>query len=81
MESELNISFKQCMTHRKNRSSRLEVRPATFLKKRLWHSCFPVNFAKFLRTPFLTEHLRWLLLEEDILFLQIAVLVRLNKKI
>ena len=28
----------------------------------LWHRCFPVNFAKFLRTPFLTEHLRWLLL-------------------
>ena len=27
------------------------------LKKRLWHRCFPVNFAKFLRTPFLTEHL------------------------
>ena len=23
---------------------------------------FPVNFAKFLRTPFLVEHLRWLLL-------------------
>ena len=22
------------------------------LKKRLWHRCFPVNFAKFLRTPF-----------------------------
>ena len=38
------------------------LRPATFLKKRLWHRCFPVNFAKFLRTPFLTEHLRWLLL-------------------
>ena len=37
-------------------------RPATLLKKRLWHRCFPVNFAKFLRTPFLTEHLRWLLL-------------------
>ena len=31
--------------------------PATLLKKRLWHRCFPVNFAKFLRTPFLTEHL------------------------
>ena len=27
-------------------------RPATLLKKRLWHRCFPVNFAKFLRTPF-----------------------------
>ena len=35
----------------------------TLLKKSLWHSCFPVNFAKFLRTLFLTEHLRWLLLE------------------
>ena len=22
-------------------------------KKRLWHRCFPVNFTKFLRTPFL----------------------------
>ena len=28
-----------------------------------WRSrCFPVNFVKFLRTPFFTEHLRWLLL-------------------
>ena len=26
--------------------------PATLLKKRLRHRCFPVNFAKFLRTPF-----------------------------
>ena len=33
-----------------------------FLKKRLWHRCFPVNFSKFLRTPVLTEHLRWLFL-------------------
>ena len=29
------------------------LRPATLLKKNLWHSCFPMNFAKFLRTPFL----------------------------
>ena len=29
------------------------ARPATLLKKSLWHRCFPVNFAKFLRTPFL----------------------------
>ena len=28
-------------------------RPATLLKKRLWHKCFSVNFVKFLRTPFL----------------------------
>ena len=26
--------------------------PATLLKKRFWHRCFPVNFAKFLRTYF-----------------------------
>ena len=36
--------------------------PATLLKKRLCYTCYPVNFAKFLRTPFLTEHLWWLLL-------------------
>ena len=36
--------------------------PATLLKKRTWYRCFPVNFAKFLRTPFLVEHLPWLLL-------------------
>ena len=29
------------------------LRPPTLLKKRFWHRCFPVNFAKFLRTPFL----------------------------
>ena len=28
---------------------------ATLLKKRLWHRCFPVNFARFLRTPFLQK--------------------------
>ena len=32
------------------------------LKKRLWHRCFPATFAKFLKTPVLTEDLRWLLL-------------------
>ena len=43
------------------------VRPATLLKKSLLHRCFPVNFAKFLRTPFLQntsgrllqKHLQW----------------------
>ena len=34
----------------KNKSSR--KRPAMLLKKRLWHRCFPVNFAKLLRTSF-----------------------------
>ena len=36
--------------------------PATLLIKSLCHRCFPVNFAKFLRTSFFTGHFRWLLL-------------------
>ena len=33
-----------------------------FIKNRLQHRRFPVKFVKFLRTPFFTEHLWWLLL-------------------
>ena len=29
-----------------------DLRLATLLKMRLWQGCFPVNFAKYLRTPF-----------------------------
>ena len=39
--------------------------PTTFLKRRLWHRCFPVNFPKTLRTPFLIEDLWWLLLKSS----------------
>ena len=38
------------------------LRAATLLKKKLWHRWFSVNFAKFLRKLFLTEHLQWLIL-------------------
>ena len=38
------------------------LRSATLLKKRLWHWCFPANFAKFLRIPFLQNTSRRLLL-------------------
>ena len=34
-------------------------------KKSLWHRSFRVILAKFLRTPFFTEHLRWPLLKEE----------------
>ena len=34
----------------------------SLLKKRLWRRCFPVNFAKFLRAPFLQNTSGWLLL-------------------
>ena len=36
------------------------LRSATLLKKWLGHKCFPVNFAKFLRTPFLQNTSGWL---------------------
>ena len=42
------------------------LRPATLLKKRLWHRCFPVNFVKFLRTPFLQNTSGRLLLSFEI---------------
>ena len=38
------------------------LRPATLLKMRLWRRCFSVNFAKFLRTLFLQNSSRRLLL-------------------
>ena len=31
------------------------------IEKRVQHKCFPVKFAKFLRAPFFTEGLWWLL--------------------
>ena len=48
--------------HTKTESLVEDAQFSKYLKKRLWHKCFPVNFAKFLRTPFLqiiffTEHL------------------------
>ena len=42
------------------------LRPVTLLKKRLWHRCFLVNFAEFLRTPFPKIQLRWLHLHLDL---------------
>ena len=36
-----------------------------FIKKKLRHRCFLLNFVKLLTTPFLTEHLRWLLLNTE----------------
>ena len=32
-------------------------RPATLLKMRLWHRCFPVNFFEISKNIFFTEHL------------------------
>ena len=58
-------SYKFRKIHRKK--SLPEPEPATLLKKKLWHRYFPVNFAKFLKTPFFIEHLWWLLLNPVLL--------------
>ena len=52
------------------------LRPATLLKKRLWHRCFPVNFLKFLWIPFFIERLWWLLLKAIATLLSIGTAPR-----
>ena len=53
-----------CRSFSFNKVAGLRPETCNFIKKRLWHSCFSVNFEKFLRTPLLTiEHLLWLLLK------------------
>ena len=54
----MNSTGKQKMTEA---ATGAVLRPATLLKKRLWHRCFPGNFVKFLRTPFLQNTSRRLL--------------------
>ena len=42
------------------------LRLVTLLKKRQHHRCFPMNFTKFLETPFVKDLLWWLLLQVSI---------------
>ena len=54
------------------------LRLAILLKKELWHRCFPVNFATFLRTPIFKEHFWWLLLSINIRRLNFHVQININ---
>ena len=56
------------------------LRPAALLKKRLWHRCFPVNFAEFLRTPFLHNTSGLLLLKVELSLLMSVVSYFLSKR-
>ena len=62
MRTEAVTRIPEAVAHRCSVKKVFCLRPATLLKQRLSHKCFPVNFAKFLGILFLTEHLRWLLL-------------------
>ena len=50
------------------------LRPATLLQRKLWLRCFPVIFAKFLRTPFFKKHLLWLLLMLQTLLIKLGII-------
>ena len=52
----------------------------TRVKKRPWHRCFPVNFTKFLKTPFLQDTSRRLLLSISTLSFLIKVIEKLLDK-
>ena len=47
----------------------LRPKASNFIKKRLQYRCFPAKCAKFLRTPYFREQLRWLLLKSLIHYL------------
>ena len=59
--------FQKCRSSRSQMFFKIGVlnlhawRPASLLKERSQHKCFPVNSTKFLRTAFFMEHL-WILL-------------------
>ena len=46
------VFLKISQNSQENTCARKRLRPATLLKKRTWHRCFPVNFVKFLITSF-----------------------------
>ena len=66
----LENTFQKCRSSRSWMFFRCEA--CKFIKKRMQQGCFPVDFAKFLRTAFFMEHLRWLLLKMVEEFLRIS---------
>ena len=52
--------------------------PDVFFRRECFHRCFPVNFAKLLRTSFFTKHHWWLLLS---LFLAFWCIMQMAKTV
>ena len=57
------------------------VRPGTLLKNKLWHRCFPVNFAKFLRAPVLQNSYERLLLNNLVSVEKVTVVLGIKNTI
>ena len=71
------VFLKISQNSQENTFARVSFNKETLLKKRLWHRYFPVDFVKFLRTPFFIEHLWWLVLDiPEITGIVIAFFVR-----
>ena len=50
---EIHLKYvKRKPTRLRKKEFKRNLKPATLLKKRPWRRCFPVNFVKFLKTPF-----------------------------
>ena len=56
----IRVFLKILQKSHENSCARVSFLMKLQLEKRIRHRCFPVNIAKFLRTPFFIEHLRWL---------------------
>ena len=76
----LEISQNSLENNHARASFLIKFRPqaCSFIKKGHWHRCFPVNFVKFLRTPFLLTTFGSLLLVKS---LNKTVNVKVKKKI
>ena len=68
LEMPQNSQENTCVRHQSLFFNKVGLRPATLLKKRLWHRCFPESCATFLRTPFLQNTSGWLLLKQPYTF-------------
>ena len=64
--SRIQTGYGKILIQRDTRiQSKCRKKAYNFVKKRLQHSCFPVNIIKFLRTAFSIEH-QWLFLIPEV---------------
>ena len=78
--SSRNLTFTWIFASRSVAHLSCALGSANLLGLRLQQWCFPVDFVKFLRTPFFIEHLPWLLLAKEAKnFLYISKSVTLQK--
>ena len=67
VSNKYQIQLKKSICYRENSEAAtvdvLQKKASNFIKKKLQHNCFPVNVAKFLRTPIIKDICKQLLLK------------------